>query len=185
MLISMANVSFYLKSVLKGKTKPHLFTWLIWGIVIGVIGLAQLSKDAGAGGYYTLYLMCVCFTIAIVAYFKGIRDIAKSDIVILFICFIGILLWPLTQSPLYSVLILLCVDLLGYYPTIRKSYNNPHEENIKLFTITTLTYSLSILALSEYNFITVSYPALMAFMGIAMFLYLAIRRYQMGYKIWT
>ena len=184
MLISIINVSFYLRSVFIGKTKPHMFTWLIWGIVTGVVALAQLSEGAGAGGYYILYLMAVCLTIAALAYFKGIRDIKKSDIACLVVCFIAIIIWPLTKDPLYSVLLLLFIDLLGYYPTIRKSYNNPHEENIKLFAITILTYSLSILALSNYNFITIIFPATMVLMASIMVLFLAIRRHQLGCKIW-
>jgi len=43
----------YIHSILKGKTSPHLFTWIIWGSTTIVIFLAQLKDGGGIGTWST------------------------------------------------------------------------------------------------------------------------------------
>lgn len=39
----------YIRSIHQGKTKPHVFSWIIWGSTTFVVFLAQLADAGGAG----------------------------------------------------------------------------------------------------------------------------------------
>jgi len=184
-LISVCNLIYYASNAFKGKTKPHLYTWLIWGIVTVIAAIAQIVSGGGVGAYYTLLIAFNCLFIAVLAYFKGEKDIHRSDKACLGFCLIAIILWPLLKSPLLSVLIVTIVDTVGFIPTIRKSFSKPHEENLFSFSIYAFTYSLSILALESYNFITVFYPAVIVITAASLAVMRIIRRKQLGHKVFA
>ena len=181
--ISICNLLYYISTVIKGKTKPHMYTWLIWGIVSITVALGQSVDNAGAGMALTVVASINCLLIASIAFFKGSINITKSDQACLIICFIGIALWPITKIPLLSVIIVTLVDLVGYIPTIRKSYNRPHEENLLTFGIFIITVTLSLFALENYSPLTSLYFIAMNIANLSLVLFLLIRRYQLGYKI--
>jgi hypothetical protein len=148
----------YLRSVLKGKTKPHLFSWLVWSVVIGLICIAQLSQGAAAGAWATGFSAVSCLVIGLLAIKRGEKNITPSD----WMAFVGALaiipLWRVTQNPLWAVILGSAVDALAYYPTYRKSYAKPFEENYMLYTIDILKWSVAFFALGDFSATTIIYP---------------------------
>lgn len=182
-LISFCNLIYYIRNVFKGKTKPHVYTWSIWGIITLVAATAQILNGGGYGAYFTLLVAFNCFVIAAIGLFKGEKDIHYSDKICLLSCFIAITIWPIIKTPLLSVVIVTIIDTVGFIPTIRKSYNKPHEENLISFGIYSISYSLSIVALENYNFLTLFYPSAIVITAFSLTIMLAIRRKQLGHKI--
>ena len=45
--VSLVRYGSYLYSIYKKETKPHVFSWLNWGIVVGIGAVAQFSIDDG------------------------------------------------------------------------------------------------------------------------------------------
>jgi len=184
-IISISNLTYYFSNVFKGKTKPHMFTWLIWGLVAMTVAAGQIVDGAGAGATLTVIASLNCMAIAILAYIKGDKNISRSDKICLFTCFIALCLWPITKLPLLSVVIVTLVDLIGYIPTIRKSYNKPHEENLFTFVIFLISVTLSIFALENYTMLTMLYFVAMNIANLSMVILLVIRRNKLGYKVFA
>lgn len=148
----------YIRTVLIRQTKPHLFSWLVWGVVIGIICLAQLSKGAGAGAWATGFSSASCIVVAILAVTRGEKDITVSD----WVAFAGaaaiIPVWHLTQNPLWAVILGSVIDALAYYPTYRKSYIKPFEENYLLYSLDIVKWMVAFFALGDYSATTLIYP---------------------------
>jgi hypothetical protein len=47
-VVSCASGGAYIHSILKRRTRPHVFTQLIWTIVTGIAAAAQWSHGGGA-----------------------------------------------------------------------------------------------------------------------------------------
>lgn len=184
-LISICNFSYYVVGILKGKTKPHMYTWLIWSVVAFTVAAGQIVDGAGAGAMVAVIAVLNCLIVAFLSISRGSKDITKSDKLCLFICAVALVLWPITNSPLWSILIVTIIDLIGYIPTIRKSYNAPHEESIYIFSIFVVTCSLGLLALHNYTLITMVYLIAMNVANTFMVTILLIRRKQLGYKVFA
>lgn len=182
-LISICNFGYYAFGILKGRTKPHLYTWLIWSIVAFTVAAGQIFDGAGAGSLITLLAGINCLIVAMLSLFFGTKDITRSDTLWLITCFAALALWPLTKSPLWSVIIVTIIDLIGYIPTIRKSYYAPHEESIYIFLIFLVTCSLGLSALHNYTPTTMIYFIAMNVANFSMASMLIIRRYKLGHKI--
>ncbi|WP_431067175.1 hypothetical protein [Methylotuvimicrobium sp.] len=69
---------------MKGATKPHVFSWVIWGTTTFVVFLAQLKNQGGAGAWPIGVSGILTIFIAILAFAKrGDVTITKTDWVFL------------------------------------------------------------------------------------------------------
>lgn len=155
MVISMVGYIPYIYSTLRNRTKPHVFSWLIWAIMMGVMCMAQLEKGAGAGAWVMMLSSSMCCFITLLAVFKGTRFITRMDWSALTLAAVGIGLWQVTGDPLLAVLLMISVDVLAIIPTIRKSWHRPHEELAWLYGVNVVRFSISIFALEAINVVTV------------------------------
>ena len=126
----------YIRSILAGITKPHVFSWVIWGTTTVIVFFAQLDAKGGIGAWPIGVSGVITVFIAILAFLK------KSDISItkvdwlFFVLALGSLpFWYFTSDPMWAVVVLTVVDLLGFGPTIRKAYDFPNQENIPFFLL--------------------------------------------------
>ncbi|MBP6925832.1 MAG: hypothetical protein KBC22_02145 [Candidatus Pacebacteria bacterium] len=149
----------YFLDLLRRKTKPHIFSWLIWAIIVSIIYALQVNAGAGIGSLVTLFVAIFSLLIFIIGFKDGNKDIKKIDVVFLVLALLTIPLWLVVKEPVLSIVLLSTIDMLGFGPTIRKSWHNPYSETLSFYIITTLRHTLSIVALANYNIITVLFPA--------------------------
>ncbi len=169
----------YLIDVVRGKTKPHAFSWFAWSLPTAVVFAAQLNDGGGAGVWVTGLTAFMCTVIFVLSLFKGERDIRPLDWVSLVVSGVGIVLWLYTNNPLWAVILTTAVDLIGFVPTIRKSLVHPLEETRSTYAMGGIKWVLSVGALSNYSAITLIYPVgmIVANFGFVLFLFYLSRRY--------
>src|SRR3989344_683850 len=168
----------YLKDTISKKTTPHIYTWFIWGLVTAIAYGLQVNAGAGIGSWVTLVVAIVCFIIFGFGLKNGNRDITKSDTTFFILSILAMFLWLIAKQPLFSVLLVSFIDMLGFIPTIRKSWKNPFSETLISYEINSVRHGLSILALQEYNIVTWLYPATWVLANGLFSLMLIIRRKQ-------
>lgn len=166
----------YLIGIFKGKTKPHLFTWLIWSTVTAIAVVVQVIEGGGMGSWPTIAAAVTCFFITILAIKYGSKDIKKVDYIFLLASLSAIPLWLITNNPVYSAVLVTIIEIVAAFPTIRKSWHRPGEEVTSTYGLNTLRYFLSILALATFSVSTVAYPVGMVFMNGLIFIVLIIRQ---------
>lgn len=166
----------YFRDIFKGKTKPHIFSWLIWGLLGGITYAAQVVKGAGAGSLANGTTGLVCFIIFALAIKRGEKNITLTDRISFGGAILAILLWLLTDNPLSAVVLAVIIDTLAYIPTFRKAYHKPYEETLSAFFITTIGIIISLFALEAYNPTTWLYPACLVVSNSAFISMLVVRR---------
>lgn len=167
----------YIRSILLGKTKPHVFSWIIWGITTFIVFFAQYASRGGIGTWPIGISGAITCSIALLAYLKrSDTTISRADWVFLIAALSALPLWFFAADPLWAVIILTSVDLLGFAPTIRKAYAHPHEEKIGFFGIFALRNLLVILALEHYSIATVLFPAAVGLACLLLMIMVAYRR---------
>lgn len=153
----------YIRSILKGETKPHVFSWVIWGSTTFIVCLAQLADEGGAGAWPIGVSGIITLYVAILAYLKkSDSSITKTDWLFFILAMASLPVWYLTSNPLWAVVILTTADVLGFGPTFRKAYIRPFEEQLMFFVIMTIRNLISITALEHYSLTTVLFPAVIA-----------------------
>lgn len=171
---------FYISSTLRNKTKPHAFSWLLWTLTTAIVFTAQITKGGGAGSWSTGFTCIVCLAIGIISLFKYDKAYSLSDILFISVALLALLPWFFTKNPTASVILIASIDVVGYGPTLRKSYYYPDEENAISFGLNSIKHLFSFLALQNYIVATWIYPASQIFMNGLVVVLLLIRRRQLA-----
>jgi hypothetical protein len=177
--VALTLIAFvpYIFGILQGKVKPHVFSWVTWGITTFVVFLAQLKANGGAGAWVIGISGSITILIAVLAFIKR-ADLAitKVDWVFFLSALSSLPLWYFTSDPFWAVFILTIVDILGFGPTLRKSYSDPHSESLTFLGLFLVRNILVIFALESYSATTVLFPALVAFACGTVMSVIALRR---------
>lgn len=164
-LLTFVALIPYILDIFNNKTKPHIFTWAVWAIVTILAFLGQWQKGGGAGSWTTGVTGIITILIAIIALFKGSRDITKMDVAIFIGALAAIVPWYFTKDPTASVVLLTIIDAVAFIPTIRKTMNDPQSETLMSYILHAVRHALSIFALTSYNLATYFYPLVLAIMN--------------------
>lgn len=166
----------YIRSIRLNKTKPHVFSWVIWGATTFVVFLAQLVDKGGAGAWPIGISGIITMYIAALAYNKKSDvTITRTDWMFFVLALTALPLWYLTANPLWAVIILTTVDILGFGPTFRKAYAQPNGEKLNLYAIMAVRNLIAMLALEHYSFTTALFPAALA-VACVLFILMVVHR---------
>ena len=163
--IALTFVAFfpYIRSIMQGQIKPHVFSWVIWGTTTFIVFLAQLEDNGGAGAWPIGVSGVIAVYVAIIAFMKRSDiTITKTDWAFFITAITSLPFWYFTSDPLWAVVILTTVDVLGFGPTVRKAYMFPFEEQLTFFALFMVRNSIVIMALENYSLTTVLFPAVIA-----------------------
>lgn len=177
--ITLTFIAFipYIRSILQGKTKPHAFSWVIWGSSTFIVFLAQVADNAGAGAWPIGISGIITLYVALLAYLKrSDHMINKSDWLFFIVAMASLPFWYFTSDPLWAVLLLTTVDLIGFGPTVRKAYALPFEEQLTFFIIIATRNAVAIMALEHYSLTTYLFPAATGLACIMIILIVTYRR---------
>ncbi|MES9814013.1 MAG: hypothetical protein ABW161_14620 [Candidatus Thiodiazotropha sp.] len=163
--IAVTLIAFfsYISSILAGRTKPHVFSWVIWGSTTFIVFLAQLEDGGGAGAWPIGISGLITLYIALLAYRKKADiTITNLDRAFFTTAMASIPVWYFTSDPTWAVILLTSIDVIGFGPTIRKAFTHPYDEDLRFFALFAFRNSLVIMALENYTLATVLFPAVIA-----------------------
>ncbi len=153
LLAIVGNVP-YLIDIVKGKTRPHPYTWLVWSVVSCIVFFGQLDSGGGIGSLPTAASEIFTILIFLFSLKYGFKGIKAIDTVFLVIALLGVIPWVLTNDATISVVIAVTIDLLAFVPTIRKTWHEPHTETPILYIMNVVRHILALFALEAYNIAT-------------------------------
>jgi len=173
----------YIRDVLKGITKPHIYSWIIFVIMDTIAFLIQIGDNAGPWSWGTFITWFMWIIVVFLAFKRWEKQITLSDTIAFSMALITIALYILLENPIYSLYSVLLISLLAAYPTFRKSYNKPFEETLSIYTIAWVRSFLSILATINISLLTIWLPTFVIFINIFFVSMVMLRRKQLWCKV--
>ncbi len=170
-LALIGNIPYLIK-ILKGKIKPHPYTWLIWSIVSCVVFFGQVEKGAGLGSIPTAVSEFFTIIIFLLSLKYGFKNPPKIDKYFLILALLSLIPWILTKDPTLSIIIVVSIDLIAFIPTLRKTYNEPKTENALLYGTNSFRHFLTLFALSSYNTATMLHSLVMIITNTLMVIFI-------------
>lgn len=160
-ILALISSFVYIKDIFRGNTKPHTYTWLIWSIVTTIAFFGQWVSGGGPGSWATgVAAIVTIFTLILsLRGGYGTKDITKFDKVCLALALLSILPWLLVKSVLWSVILATLIDLIAFFPTMRKTWYAPRSESLGSMYIDAVKHSLSMFSMGNYSLINLIYPA--------------------------
>lgn len=151
----------YLMDIVKGRVKPHPYTWFVWSIVSCIIFFGQIAKGAGIGALPTAASEIFTILIFFFSIRYGFKDIKKIDTIFLIISLVGLIPWIITKDPTISVIIAVSVDILAFIPSLRKTWHEPSTETPILYSMNVFRHILMLASLQAYNIATMLHSVVM------------------------
>lgn len=167
-LLAIAGNLPYLFDILKGRVRPHPYTWFVWSIVSCIIFFGQVAKGAGVGALPTAASEIFTLIIFVFSLKFGFKGITKTDIIFLMVALLGLVPWILTKDPTMSVLIAVSIDLVAFAPTLRKTWHAPNTETPILYGSNVVRHILALCSLQTYNIATTLHSIAMIITNLLM-----------------
>ena len=174
--LTIVGYTPYIIDILKGKTKPHIFSWLSGSVAATIATLLQLLGGAGVGAWVMCTVAIACFAIFLLSFKYGTKDITKSDVAVLFLSLIVLILWLVVDQPVLSMILLTTSQLFEFLPTIRKSWHDPYSETTLFYQISGVRHIVAILALEQLNILTALYSSAWVVSNFGTAIMLSVRR---------
>lgn len=172
---------FYIFSIYRNKIKPHAFTFLVWFIVLTINFLAQVTSGVGIGSILLATNLLGCLIVFIYCVKKGYTQYDRTDWICLGLGILTIILWLVTKTPLYSVILSCVIDVFAFLPSFRKSYRKPGEDSALLFFISGFEYLLTFPSYNVYSFVVLAYPIVVLSLDFSYAALIMVRRWQLKY----
>jgi hypothetical protein len=174
--IGTVGYGIYIHGVFRLRVRPHMFTWIIWAVVMTIGFAAQYLEDSGPGAWNLGMSALATISIAAASCFYGEKNITRSDWVVFIGALSAIPVWLATHDPLGAVVIISVIDAAAFYPTFRKSWPRPREESLWVYLLSVPQFLLSIVALDRMTITTALYPATIVTLNAALVVMLLWRR---------
>ena len=175
-IITIISYFLYIRSIFLRKTKTHAYTWLIWGITQGTAAVAMILGGAMVGSLAFIVGTILVLFVFFLSLKYGFKDITKFDSIMLFLAFLAIVFWWFLDAPLVSIYLVSLIDVIGYIPTIRKTYREPESETYSFWFAMVVVNILILLSLYTYNIFTLLYPLVLLMMNIIVLILVIVGR---------
>ncbi len=169
----------YITDILKWETKPHIFSWIVFFIMDLVAFFIQYWDNAWPGSWGILTTWVGAFIVVLLSTRYWEKSITNTDIVAFILALGAIVFYVILKNPLYSQFMVFAILLLAMYPTARKTYHKPHQENLSVYTVAILRSILSIFAVINLSFLTIGLPAFIIFLNTLFISMSLIRKKQL------
>jgi hypothetical protein len=174
----LAILSFipYMKDIFSRKTTPHIYSWLIWSILQITAVIAMVIDGAKYGALGLGMGALVSISVFLLAFKYGTKNITRFDTFCLIGALIAIAVWIFLDNILLSMVLITLIDFVGFLPTYRKSYEDPHSETAVLYAMSGIANLFAFLAISNYTIVTSLYVASLVLTNAICVLILIVRR---------
>lgn len=170
----------YYRDILKGKTRPHVYSWSLWALLTVLLVALQIKGGAGPATWVTAAAGLLCLGVVLLSLKNGKRDITVSDTVVAALSLLAIGFWLIADQPIISIILATLADLLAFVPTVRKSYSDPHSETLSLYITNALRFGLALLAVEHYTFLSSVWIVAWIIGNASLAILLAVRRKQVA-----
>jgi len=167
----------YVRDIFFLKTKPHAYTWLIWSITQGTAVVGILYGGGGWGGLNLVMGTLLVMSVFLFSLRYGTKNITKTDTAVLIAALLAVVIWWQLHEPILAIFMVSAIDILGYIPSFRKSYHEPWSETLVSWLAFVASDVFALFALSEYNFLTMTYIVAIIIANLSFFIFCLSRRH--------
>ena len=158
----------YIIEIIQGKTKPRLVSWFTWSALTGIAAAASFVDGQIPSGVLMLAATVETVLIVVLGFKHGDRRFERLDIACLIGALICLLLWFIFNSPAIAVLATVTIDLIGALPTIKHSWQKPHEETWIAYALSGIGGGITVLIAGQWTATAIAYPLYILLINIVM-----------------
>ena len=127
-LVGIFDTVPYLRDVMRGSTRPHRGTWLIWSALAVVVCLSQWADGASWSLIMLLTQAVLTTAVFAVAIVRGQGGTTIVELALIAVAAAGVTGWLLSGEPLVATVCVVAADLIAAAMMVPKTYHDPGSE---------------------------------------------------------
>lgn len=147
-ILAVVQIIPYIRSILKGETKPSRASYGIWLCVELVLVASYFASGASTTKWMFIVIFLNSLVLFLLSLKYGMKGFHKIDLASIIFALVAIVAWVATENPALAVYLCAAASFFGYIPTERKSYVAPQTENTFSWGLYVLAALLNVCALT-------------------------------------
>lgn len=158
-LAGIADTIPYVRDTVRGSTRPHRGSWLIWGVLAIVACVAQLADGASWSALMTGTQAIVTGAVFLLAIRYGEGGMSATDLSLIALAGGGLIGWLVAGEPSVAVGCVIAADLIGVAMITPKVQRDPHSETLSTYALASIGGALATGAVGMLDLSLIAYPA--------------------------
>jgi hypothetical protein len=175
-LVGIVDTVPYVRDTVRGATRPHRGTWLIWGVLAVVACLSQRADGASWSLVLTGSQVILTGLVFALAIRHGEGGLAVVELGLIAVACAGVVGWVLAREPVVAVVCVIVADLAAVAMMTPKAYRDPHSETLAMYALASVGGALAAGAVGELDVSLLLYPAYYCVANAAIALLIFLRR---------
>ncbi len=170
--ISSTGGITYLLNMFRGKSKPNLVSWGLWGLAPLIATGAAISAHADLWGTARVFISgFVPFVIFMFGLFlkQSYWKLTRFDFFCGVLSVIALIAWLIAHAPVAAILFAIAADLFASVPTLVKGWQSPHTETATVFLTSLISSLITIPAIPVWNLENTAFQAYLIIVNLALF----------------
>ena len=142
-LVGVFDTVPYLRDVMRGSTRPHRGTWLIWSALAVVVCLSQWADGASWSLIMLLTQAVLTTAVFAVAIARGQGGTTIIELALIAVAAAGVTGWLLSGEPLVATVCVVAADLIAAAMMVPKTYRDPGSETLATFVYASIGGALA------------------------------------------
>jgi len=148
----------YIRDIFRGKTKPERATWWVFLGLSGFALVGQIQAGTRWALLMTVANVLAAGIIAVCSIWFGYGRLHRRDWVSLGIAALGIGMAQVVNSSLLALVVVIGVDIAGFWLTVHKTWQAPHSETLISWVLATVSAGFGVAAVGKLNLAQLVYP---------------------------
>ena len=157
-LVGIADTIPYVRDTLRGATRPHRGTWLIWSVLAVVVCFSQRADGATWSLLMAAAQAILTSLVFVLAIRRGEGGVSAGERLMLAIACGGVIGWISADEPIVATACVVAADLIGAALMIPKTYRDPDSETLVTFAFAGLSGMLAAGAVGAPDLSLLLYP---------------------------
>jgi hypothetical protein len=156
--VGIADTVPYVRDTVRGTTRPHRGTWLIWGVLAVVACVSQRAAGASWSVVLTASQAVLTALVFALAIRRGEGGLSGFDLGLIAVAGIGVVGWVLADRPFVAVACVIAADLCAVAMMTPKAYRDPHSETLAMYALASVAGALAAGAVGALDVSLLMYP---------------------------
>jgi len=175
-VVGIADSIPYVRDTVRGSTRPHRGTWLIWSVLAIIVCLSQRADGASWSLIMTAAQTFLTGAIFWLSIRRGEGGLCRGDIVMIILAGGGVIGWLVAGDPVIATGCVVAADLLGVAMMVPKTYRDPGSETLATYGLASLGGGLAVGAVGAPDPSLLLYPVYYCLANAAVAMLISYRR---------
>ena len=160
-VVGALGTAVYLRDTVRGTTRPHRVTWLLWAVAPLLAAAVEVHDGVGVRTLPTFMLGFMPLLVFAASFHNpsAVWGIRRIDYACGAMSIVGTVVWLATRNGALAITAAIVADFLAGLPTLHKSWSDPESETVHTYLGAVVSMGIVLLTITQWTYVEAAFPA--------------------------